>query len=436
MQKEFKESFNFYLTKKQKESVDNFLIELANGNYNSRRYKYYYILHLINTNSVFGKCDETFISSRSLEKHFHDNSVTAEIKENLQAWGIIKMTKNYSFNPKTGKKQAPAFIVLPDYQGKLDEVITIKFGDKKVPKFIFKLIQERNQKIKEYNGLLSEIYDNLQLLSVDAPEAVVKESCMLQHIFNQDFNVSESQYGRITTTLCSVERVNKKFVKFNGNHLYEVDITNSQPLLSLILFRRYFEALNQSLPNDLIDMYDRCQDGTFYNHLMDELQIPQQERSQFKKNFFELFYASNKGKDSKLYPVFNKYYPNVANALYEIKKGNYKLFARELQKIESTLIFGVLKKLYAEGIHALTIHDSIVLSNQADAKYTADLLLNEFSTHHQLKPKLTISYYGENNSSDQKTKDFKYNNSVISLTNYQPFLEVVMDLSMQTSIPY
>lgn len=391
MIKQQKDEFTFYLTTKQKEAVDSKLKGLA-GNFNSRRFKYYYVLDLINVNSVYGHCKQVFISSITLKKYFHQTTVIAEIIENLRAWKIIDVTLNYSSNKINGHGRA--FIILPAYRGVLNERIRVK-ADNRNAKFVKKLIDEKNEKIKSYNQLQSDVLMNLYRLTVNAPDELIAGSVSMDIINRQDFNISESKYGRITTAICSVERVNRKYLKLDEKPIIEVDIANSQPLLSLVIFEKYFKSLNQNVPDDLKRMRRQCEAGLFYNEIMDILNIPSTERGDFKKNFFELFFASNNGKKSEVSTIFRELYPNVASALNVIKKGNYKRFAQQLQKIESDIIFSVLKKLYAKDISALTIHDSLVVSSVEDASLVQELLTEEFKLRHQLKPKLKTINHGD-----------------------------------------
>lgn len=433
-----KDEFTFYLNKQQKEAVDSNLRELA-GNFNSRRFMYYYILTLINVNIEFGKCDECFISSRSLKKYFHQDTLIKEIKDNLEIWGIIKKTKNHSFNAVTGKAQAPAYIIQPEYKGKLNANITIKIGDKDA-KFIQKVIKGKNDKIRTYGKLQSDILSNLYRLTIDAPEAIINSSVNLHRISNEDYNVSPSKYGRITTEICGVEGDYRKYLKFDGQNIIEVDVANSQPLLSIVVFKDYYKKLNQDFPTDLLYMIKQCESGLFYNEIMDELNIPADARREFKDNFFELFFASNYGKKSDVYPVFKKLYPNIADALFNIKKGDYKKFAQELQRIESSIIFSVLTKLYAKDINALTIHDSIVVSNTDDAMLAQKLLADEFYLTHNLTPKLKITEYKSLNEVKKETQyihnlendylEIAKHELSVCIFNYNKFKKDVTDFNL------
>lgn len=215
----------------------------------------------------------------------------------------------------------------------------------------------------------------------------------LHKISIHDYSISTWSTGRIGYDFTNVKRAHRKYLRLDGQQLIEVDITNCQILLATILFKRYF--VNVDLPDDLVRLIKVCEDGIFYEGMMDYLHIPRSEREGFKDKCFEIFFAPNYPNESKVYKAFKALYPEVAAALYNIKKTFYQNFARDLQKIEATIIFNVYQKLIDQNISALTIHDSIVVSNKNEIDLVKMLLLEEFTHNYNITPKLKVKFYAD-----------------------------------------
>lgn len=382
--------FVFYLTTKQKNKVDEKLKLMKKGNFNIRRYRYYYFLHLINVNGCFSERDRTYISTSMLHDLFKDWSFISEMTDNLVDWGIVKIVTKQFYNRETGKGKCTSYTITNEYKGFCSYKLNISYYDRQC-RFVKKLIAKKHKNICDYSELEANIYYNLQKLSVVAHQEIIDKSLMLHMINRGDFNVNTWSTGRVGNEFCSVERVNRQYLRLDGKPLIEIDITNCQPLLATILFKRYF--VNVELPSDLLKMIETCENGMFYEDIMDFLQVSISDREDFKQKFFELFFAPNYGNESKLLKGFKTLYPEVYVALHEIKSVYYKQFARDLQGIESTIIFNVYQQLMDKNISALTIHDSIVVATDEHAGEVIKLLTQEFADHYNLTPKLKVKHY-------------------------------------------
>lgn len=393
----------FYLTRKQKETVDENLKNLTVGNYNVRRYRYYYFLHVINVNGAFSKNDRTYISTTRLHYLFPDWTFIKQMRANLIFWGLIEVVTNQYYNQETGEGRCSSYAITHEYKGFCDYKVHVGYYDKHC-KFVKKIIADKHKDICNYNQLETNIYNNLLKLSVIAPQSVIDEDTMMHKISIQDFSIKTWSTGRIGYDFTSVKRTNRRFLRLDGRHLIEVDIANCQILLAAVLFKRYF--INVDLPDDLKRFIAVCEEGSFYEVMMDYLSIPRSEREEFKPKCFGIFFAPNYPNESKLYQAFKALYPSVENALYNIKKPSYNNFARELQSIESTIIFNVYQKLVDQNISVLTIHDSIVISNRNHIDTVKTLLLSEFSVNYNITPKLKVKFYGED-LSDSSTSEYR-----------------------------
>lgn len=391
----------FYLTTKQKETVDENLKMITGGNFNIRRHRYYYFLHVINVNGAFGKHDRTYISTTRLHHLFPDWTFIKQMRDNLISWGIIEIVTKQYYNEETGDCKCSSYAVADEYKGVCDYKLHISYYDKQC-KFIMKIIADKHKAICNYNQLETNIYNNLLKLSVIAPQNAIDEDIMLHKISIQDYKISTWSTGRIGYDFTSVKRIHRKYLRLNGQQLIEIDITNCQILLATILFKRYF--VNVDLPDDLIRLIKVCEDGTFYEGMMDYLFVHRSERENFKKKCYEIFFAPNYPNESKVYKAFKALYPEVAFALYNIKKTFYFNFARDLQKIEATIIYNVYQKLIDQNISALTIHDSIVISNKTEVDLVKSLLLEEFTLNYSITPKLKVKFYADELSYDSNSE--------------------------------
>lgn len=387
----------FYLTTKQKEAVDENLKKLTRGNYDIRKYRYYYFLHVINVNGAFGKNDRTYISTTQLHKLFPDWTFIKQMRANLISWGIIKVVTNQFYDEELGICICSSYAITDEYKGICDYRINIGYYDKHC-KFIQKIIASKHRNLCNSTQLEINIYKNLLKLSVLAPQNVINEDIMLHKISLKNFSVKTWSTGRIGYEFTGVKREHRKYLRLNGRQLIEVDIANCQILLATILFKRYFSDLD--LPEDLKRLIEVCEDGTFYEIMMESLSIPYSGRENFKDKCFEIFFAPNYPNQTKFYKAFKKLYPEVENALYNIKKTRYQNFARDLQQIESKIIFNVYQQLIDQNISALTIHDSIVVSKPDDVDMVKTLLLEEFTLNYNLTPKLKVKFYGDDFSND------------------------------------
>ena len=392
--KALRNDYVLYLTNKQKEAVDTFLKEIASGNYNIRRYRYYYFLHLLNVNGSFGKKDRIYISTTLLHKVYPDWTFIKEMKQNLISWGLVKVVTNQFFNQITNEGKCSSYAITDDYKGPCDCILTVNYYDKYC-RFVKKLISKKHKEICDYNELELNIHYNLQKLTIVAPQPVIESNIMLHRISHGIYNIKTWSTGRIGYEFTGVPRIYRKYMRLEGKELIEIDIANCQILLATILFKRFFAG--KQVPQDLNNLINVCESGMFYERVMDFMEIPVDNRENFKKKFFELFFAPNYSNESKLSKAFKALYPEVAKALFEIKNTFYKNFSREIQRIESTIIFNVYQKLCDQNVAALIIHDSIVISSIEDIELVKSLIKQELEFNYGLNPKLKVVYYLDGN---------------------------------------
>jgi hypothetical protein len=124
--------------------------------------------------------------------------------------------------------------------------------------------------------------------------------------------------------------------------------------------------------------------GTYYQYLMQNLHISNKKEA--KELTYKVLFGRN-STNSKADKLFKQVFPTIHNfiRLYKKEKGDYKILAYDLQKMESNLIFNkIIRKVMDINpeIKIITVHDSIITSkknrNEINAIFQTELI-NEFN---------------------------------------------------------
>ena len=103
--------------------------------------------------------------------------------------------------------------------------------------------------------------------------------------------------------------------------------------------------------------------------------------------FSKVFYGKNY--DSEEIRGFKKLFPTVYEVLEYYKKINYKDLSIDLQRVEAEIMINaVVPGLAAKNIFALTIHDSILTTDE-NVKLVQEIMMDVFKQY-DLKPTLKI----------------------------------------------
>lgn len=232
---------------------------------------------------------------------------------------------------------------------------------------------------------------------------------IVESIALKQFNASVCDKGRIHTPITSADRRIRRILRFNGEPIAWTDIRNSQPLLfGLILLNKAlfggeivdftsFKSLmaarmgNEHLsavgygsaplrppptpitpytfqrddldlhPDELKYIHD-CEEGRFYEQMMDAMDTPM-DRDNLKEVVFRDVFYSNTEYNSVARTVFASLYPNVMKTILDIRRRSRHqkgIVPCMMQFIESRLIINTVgKRLMEEGIPFLTLHDAI-----------------------------------------------------------------------------
>ncbi len=257
----------------------------------------------------------------------------------------------------------------------------------------------------------------------------------IQKFANQDFYyVVDDNVGRFHSNLTNIKSELRNFITYDGRKLVNVDIKNSQPLLSTLLFNKDFYSEKGQIINiynipssikflsnnyhsfsaTLIMLVETLQlsdservneyiamvnSGEFYKEISDLL-FPNMafNKKSMKQLIFTIFFSSNRfigqpeAKDKK---VFSKILPDIYNVFKSIKMRDYKSLAHILQRIESIIIIeNVVKRISDEkpDLPIFTIHDSVA-ATIGNEEYVASIIQKEVLKLTGLKVRLGMEYW-------------------------------------------
>jgi hypothetical protein len=216
-------------------------------------------------------------------------------------------------------------------------------------------------------------------------------------IHNKQFFHNPDRNGRFHTNLTNLNSDLRRFLKFRGKNIMGTDIRNSQPLFFALVLMDRFKG--KDLPEDVKKYIGLCLSGQFYNHLMDEAGIPQEERKKFKTGFFKsvMFNRTPEKKWPKQAKAFKLVFPNVWDVIVELKSNEqvygddaYKELANILQQKEQLImIIQSASECFKRKIPILTLHDALYCS-QEHIEEVSQIILSKFADTYGVTPTLEI----------------------------------------------
>ena len=240
------------------------------------------------------------------------------------------------------------------------------------------------------------------------PYTVYTSAYTAIHKFSEQsfsYSVSDSN-KRLNTNLTSIPKIVRPHITYSGEPLANLDISNSQPFLSLVLLQPWFYETNtsnqkegkinfscispqvrQAIPmlsdtshnstsplmllktseltdNEVVTEYKHlvCS-GNLYDHILKEMNNPTMTRDDVKRDFLRAMYSDNRFTQCPVKRMFRELFPEVYQLFALYKRKNKKAFPIALQQIEATLILDRVSKRIARefpGLPIYTIHDSVV----------------------------------------------------------------------------
>jgi hypothetical protein len=230
-----------------------------------------------------------------------------------------------------------------------------------------------NYLLSKYPELISS--EEIAVEAVDWP---------LYQIYLRRFYVKRPDpKSRLYHNLTQLKREHRRYIFFDGSEMYMTDIKNCQILMSVpIIVSHYKMLIGKSiaeLPEDLKKFKHLCEKGEVYDYLMNKMLI-KVDRNRFKELFFmQVYYCQNNSwKNQNIKELFKQEFPTVFKIITQLKEKDYKSFSIKLQRFESSvLIDKVYKQLSKKGINCLTLHDSIICSQEQDLSLAESLITKE-----------------------------------------------------------
>jgi hypothetical protein len=193
--------------------------------------------------------------------------------------------------------------------------------------------------------------------------------------------------GRYHHPFTSLPKSFRRFIRWSGQEVVNVDVRNSQPLFLCLV---YEQEKGLQTP-DWVRYRSLCEAGQLYESL-NQRQI---DRDAFKKRFFEevLFGNVDSIGWSRFAQQFRAEFPTVFDFILSLKtpaasrqlKGDdkerpHRLAAKALQRAESNFMFnGVIAELKERGVKpVIPIHDSVLTTAQ-HAPTVASVIQEQFA---------------------------------------------------------
>jgi hypothetical protein len=219
----------------------------------------------------------------------------------------------------------------------------------------------------------------------------------------------DENVGRFHSNLTNIKKELRHYITYDGKPLVNIDIKNSQPLLSTILLDPSFYALQkkpryiniynipssfnlltnnkhkhtyidtiimlvkvlQSIDVKKVKRYTTiAKSGDFYQQLS-KVMYPRRifDKAEMKKLTYTVFFSNNRSIQGMHYASkrdFRKIFPDVYKVFSTIKRKNHRALSHILQRIESEIMIQkVCQRISYEQpiLPIFTIHDSIVTTD-------------------------------------------------------------------------
>jgi len=269
-----------------------------------------------------------------------------------------------------------------------------------------------------------------------------KEGAVLKKMYRRGIAVSkidktgfyphfDTTSGRLHTPLTQLKKELRMFLKYDGKKLVSIDIKNSQPYLSTILFNEetfkknkvqdkinlynnidynkspisFYYVSKKDLPLDIKNYIKQVVSGKFYEEFAEVLKTEnlltdkgEDIRKTAKIIAFRTMFSPNSHKQHvKEIQLFERVYPNVYKNFAFLKKGKdkYNTLACLLQNIEAELILKIICKeisVKLPNAPIFTIHDSIITTVDYHEK-VKQIMYNILKDKVGYAPELSIEFW-------------------------------------------
>ena len=254
------------------------------------------------------------------------------------------------------------------------------------------------------------------------------------------FHHVDDNIGRFHSNLTGLKKELRDYITYDGKKLVNLDIKNSQPLLSGVLLNpnfyqsgenfniysfnslhtllnnklSHFNKSLQSLPYSIMltqsqqtliqtefqEYLELVQSGKSYE-MLSELIYPGKEfdRKKIKETTYIIFFCDNRhgSKARKIEQPFIDRFPNIHALFCGLKKYNKKVLSHVLQRLESHVVIERATRRIAQerpDLPIFTIHDSIT-TTVGDEDYVEQVLKEEIKAITGLNACIGREYWSE-----------------------------------------
>jgi len=318
----------------------------------------------------------TSLNNKILRKYFRDHKPYMDI---LYALGIIKKKKYEDGSYyKVGSKSIQ-YEYFSNYDQHTPCLVIIK-GNRKITHSFENCVDMKflntiaNIQLDIRVAIKAEINyylaDNISLRQLQS-----RLSIALNILSNRKLSQSE-RTGRIRHSFCTLSKVARKHISFNGQRFYEMDVATCQPLLLAYFLK------SQDLPID--DEYLRdVQTGKVYDVIADKIG---KNRDETKVDLYKSIFFDFKPSKNKAGKTFLDAYNLTAMSINYFMQTSEDTMASILQSLEAN-IFNKLQVNHSEAY--FTLYDAIYFTSARDIDYLEQQIINAFSVY-KLKVNIKI----------------------------------------------
>lgn len=275
-------------------------------------------------------------------------------------------------------------------------------------------------------------FDKSPLLQYNSSKvSIEKFSAGALHLNIDDFGY------RLHSNLTNLNSILRNLLTYNGLQLISIDISNSQPYMSTLLFNSSFWELpsqtdvlthnsiglsttnifnkystclfimlckkaNSNEKSDLHKYLEIVQKGIFYEYMATQSNIDIDNRKQVKAAMFQVLFTDNhfiNQKEAAPKRIFKELFPDVYKLFSLLKQKEKNNMPMLLQRIESHVILLTITKRIAKeqpNLPIFTIHDSIV-TTKGNEVYIQNVMKEEMTKIFGFPPQLTVSLWKPEN---------------------------------------
>ena len=246
----------------------------------------------------------------------------------------------------------------------------------------------------------------------------------------------DSNVHRLHSAITNMQKDYRNFLKYDGQELTAIDISNSQPFLLCILFNPDFWDKDSDayinighLPENIQKLFRpslvseikkhiaatsvtefqeyirEASAGNLYEFMQSEINNPEIDRSRVKTMILITFFSDNryisqKTEDAALKRRFRALFPKIYELIALCKRSRKNRFACLLQSVESEIILHrCCKRIWDEGGHnvpVFTIHDSIATTAE-NVGFVRNIMNEELTKAAGVHPSFKTELWSESN---------------------------------------